>query len=258
MIRGISLLVMWMLLVGFSVPADAQVLCTNPSGLVFVRTQCKGNEIQLDPVTLGLVDDLLTRVETLEAKLACMTKIGDNVFFDACNVHIRSGSGDTFGAVNGTGNLIIGYNENDGSDTKSGSHNLVIGADHTYTSYGGLVAGFNNAVTGTYASVSGGQANLASGFLASVSGGEVNHASGTAASVSGGRHNVASAASVSVSGGQNNLASSTTSSVSWGARNTASGGSSSVSGGQANEASNNFDSVVGDLNQVFVDATMVH
>ena len=56
MIRGISLLVMWMLLVGFSVPADAQVLCTNPSGLVFVRTQCKGNEIQLDPVTLGLVD----------------------------------------------------------------------------------------------------------------------------------------------------------------------------------------------------------
>lgn len=55
MIWRILLLVMVMLLVGISAPAEADVLCTNPSGSVFVRTQCKGSEIQLNPVALGLV-----------------------------------------------------------------------------------------------------------------------------------------------------------------------------------------------------------
>jgi hypothetical protein len=35
--------------------ADAAVLCANPSGSVFLRTQCSGNETYLDPVALGLV-----------------------------------------------------------------------------------------------------------------------------------------------------------------------------------------------------------
>lgn len=55
MIWRILLLVMLMLLVGSSTPAEAEVLCTNPAGFVLVHTQCKGNEIQLDPVALGLV-----------------------------------------------------------------------------------------------------------------------------------------------------------------------------------------------------------
>ena len=42
------------------------------------------------------------------------------------NVHVRDGSGGTDGAVNGLGNLIVGYNEDSG-DTRSGSHNLVVG-----------------------------------------------------------------------------------------------------------------------------------
>ena len=52
----ILLLVLVMLFVGISAPADADVLCSNPSGSVFVRTQCKANERQLDPVALGLVE----------------------------------------------------------------------------------------------------------------------------------------------------------------------------------------------------------
>jgi hypothetical protein len=50
----IPLLVMVMQLVGISAPADAAVLCSNPSGSVFVRAQCKANEQQLDPAALGL------------------------------------------------------------------------------------------------------------------------------------------------------------------------------------------------------------
>src|SRR3954453_16403946 len=47
------------------------------------------------------VKELTDRVQELEAKLACMTKDGDEVIFDKCNVHIRSGSGKTDSAVNG-------------------------------------------------------------------------------------------------------------------------------------------------------------
>ena len=38
----------------FAVSAHAAVLCSNPSGSVFVRAACKGNETQLDPAALGL------------------------------------------------------------------------------------------------------------------------------------------------------------------------------------------------------------
>ena len=55
--------------------------------------------------------NLEQRIESLEALLSCMTKVGDDVFFDGCNLHIRDGSGDTEGSTNGLGNLIIGYNE---------------------------------------------------------------------------------------------------------------------------------------------------
>ena len=76
-----------------------------------------------------------------------------------------------------------------------------MGPFHTYSSLGGLTAGFDNAVSAPYASVSGGLSNTASGPVASVSGGSHNTASGIAASVSGGSDNTASGAFASVSGG---------------------------------------------------------
>ena len=77
------------------------------------------------------VKELTERVQELEAKLACLSKDGDNVVFEKCNVYIRNGSGKTDGAVNGLGNLIIGYNETTGENLKRmGSHNLVIGPEH--------------------------------------------------------------------------------------------------------------------------------
>ena len=50
------------------------------------------------------------------------------------NVQIVDGTGDTGGTPNGLGNLIVGYNASSG-DTRTGSHNLVVGDLHTYTSY---------------------------------------------------------------------------------------------------------------------------
>jgi hypothetical protein len=165
-----------------------------------------------DPVTRGqmavflkkladLVDqDVAGQTATLQAQITvlqtaagttpCMRRVGTNVIFEGCNVFVLSGTGATDAPVNGLGNLIIGYNEPSPgggiTEFRGGSHNLVVGRFHTYSSYGGFVAGSNNAVTEPAASVSGGSNNTASGNAASVSGGGSNTASGIVASVSGG------------------------------------------------------------------------
>jgi hypothetical protein len=120
------------------------------------------------------------------------------VVFSGANVYIQSGSGytddntsgwygDGSGTLTGLGNLIIGYNaELDGSFERTGSHNLVVGDDHSWTSYGGLVVGYQNTIAAAYASVSGGYYNTANGYYSSISGGNENTASGDYSSVSGG------------------------------------------------------------------------
>lgn len=152
----------------------------------------------------SLLDALIARISVLETTLASVTTEngGDDVVFTGVNVHVRSGSGSTDGTVNGLGNLIVGYNEDVGGDAaRTGSHNLIVGPEHSYSSYGGFVAGYYNSVSGANASVSGGYDNRASGSYSSVSGGLSNTASGSYSSVSGGYYNTASGAYSSVSGG---------------------------------------------------------
>ena len=117
------------------------------------------------------------------------------VIFEAANVLVWDGTGSTSGTPTGLGNLIVGYDElspDPWADDKTGSHNLMVGPQHTYSKYGGLVAGYNSSVTGAYASVSGGANNTASSVSSSVSGGYINTASGAYSSVSGGKDREAS------------------------------------------------------------------
>jgi len=162
------------------------------------------------------------------------------------NLRIVSGSGSTSDgtvdsgnnpipgtALTGLGNVIIGYNalRGDNTDDRTGSHNLIVGDQNTYSSFGGLAIGVNHTLSGPYASITGGYGNVASGFAASVSGGQGNAAQGQGASISGGASNQASGFCSSVSGGYNNSASGGFSSVSGGLSNTASGAFSSIGGG---------------------------
>jgi hypothetical protein len=153
------------------------------------------------------------------------------------NLHIVNGLGSTE-TVNGYGNLIVGYNElrGDRTDKRTGSHNIVVGMNHNFSSYGGLVVGYSNTISGSFASVSGGVGNNGSGLGASVSGGFSNTASGVNSSVSGGVGNTGNGPSASVSGGLSNTASGVNSSVSGGQSNFATDRSSSVSGGYGNSA----------------------
>ncbi|HKQ35383.1 MAG TPA: hypothetical protein VJT11_08785 [Nitrospiraceae bacterium] len=99
---------------------------------------------------------------------------GPHVIFHHANVHVQSGSGTTFGAsaLTGLGNLIVGYDEEltVGSRVGSGSHNLVVGPFHTYTSNGGAVFGEQNMISAQSASVLGGLKNQAEGDRSSILG----------------------------------------------------------------------------------------
>ena len=101
-------------------------------------------------------------IQSINAKLACVSPNSDynNVYFEGCNVHVRNTTGAT-NITDGFGNLIVGYDEGEGD--KTGSHNLVVGTRHTYSSYGGFVAGSLNSVTTPFGSVLGGVGRSAPG-----------------------------------------------------------------------------------------------
>ena len=149
--------------------------------------------------------------------------------FRGVNVQIVNGMGDTQ-TVNGTGNLIVGYNRpntngfvcsmgvtesaavclaNGGvwaQSHKSGSHNIVGGDFNNYSSWGGLVLGLENALSAPYTAVLGGARNRAEGSFATVVGGAYNTGSGIYSSISAGCDNHATGAFAAVAGGAQRLA----------------------------------------------------
>jgi hypothetical protein len=135
------------------------------------------------------------------------------IVITGANLRIVNGL-DRTDLPNGTGNLIVGYNEPRraqsvplvGPDNRTGSHNVVVGTGLNFDSVGGLVVGRDSSIgffavslgnlnraQGSFTAVNGGQLNLATGNFAVVSGGESNVASGFGAAVSGGNSNTADA-----------------------------------------------------------------
>jgi hypothetical protein len=163
--------------------------------------------------------------------------------FSGANVQIVNGEGKTE-STNGAGNLVIGYDLNTGGHAQSGSHDLILGGEQAFNSFGGLIAGYKNAISAPYASISGGYGSIASGELSSVSGGLTNEATNFEASVSGGTGNIASGEHASVSGGVANAAG-LDASVSGGQGNSAAGYATSVSGGNINKAEGFWSAVFG-------------
>jgi len=215
---------------------------------------------QLNTVAAGLAAVQGNSVLQLNGKLSLNTAdpARPTALFTGVNVQVVNGLNAT-ATTNNVGNLIVGYNEPFGTPARNGSHNIVVGTEHEYTNYGGLVAGRRNTISGYYASVSGGNTNIASGQRASVSGGQSNIASGDYSSVSGGYANTASGYYASVSGGQSNIAFANTSAVLGGANNRAGdqfglnpniGPYSTVSGGRYNIATGLYGSVSGGYSNI--------
>lgn len=149
--------------------------------------------------------------------------------FRGINVQIVNGTGETQ-AVNGLGNLIVGYNRaSEGNfvcslgvaaseaeclagggvwarSHKNGSHNIVGGDFNNYSSWGGLVLGVENTLGAPYASVLNGARNRAGGNFSTITGGSYNTATGIYSSVSAGFDNHANGAFSGVSGGAQHTA----------------------------------------------------
>ncbi|HWR96811.1 MAG TPA: hypothetical protein VN317_00160 [Candidatus Methanoperedens sp.] len=173
--------------------------------IVGAATKCLATETKIAWPDTAEIAALRRQVSDLQVLLQHFSRNGDDISITGANLWVTSGSGATDGAVNGRGNIILGYNASrvpaGGTDVRTGSHNLIIGDRQNYSSYGGMVVGYANMIAAPFASVSGGVSNLASGARSSVSGGFNNTASGGGASVSGGSENTASGTKSSVSGG---------------------------------------------------------
>ena len=160
------------------------------------------------------------------------------------NVRLDNGAGTTYGASNGLGNLILGYNESEGGhrdaegnfmdgEVRVGSHNLVVGAGHTYGSNGSLLGGYNNSLFGQGSAILSGQASLATGTWSAILGGLDNRATATNTCISGGHSNTASGDRASVSGGLLNISS---------------GIATSILGGQYMQVSEQYETASGQYN----------
>ncbi|MDH3997742.1 MAG: hypothetical protein OET90_02780 [Desulfuromonadales bacterium] len=223
------------------------------------------------------IDDLLTRVATLEADVAPIKTssvfdlapyvsvdtntlngvVGPHVIFTGANVHVQSGSGFTYDAdynggqpFTGLGNLILGYNEYGGRIyDRNGAHNLILGFGNGFSSYGGLVAGEENNVTGVMSATLSGWRNIASDWNSVVVNGEYNTASNYNTTVVGGYSNLATGMATAVLGGYQNEALGSHSTVSGGSQNEANGAKSSVSGGRNNATSHTTSTIGGGANR---------
>jgi len=116
--------------------------------------------------------------------------------------------------VNGTGNLIVGYNElgNPNGNERTGSHNIVVGKGNSYSSFGGLVVGHDNRIGaadiphfGAYSSILGGRDNYARATRCAIVGGLNDFANNDYTVVLGGQNNEAYGDYCSILGGSGNV-----------------------------------------------------
>jgi hypothetical protein len=122
------------------------------------------------PLSLSIPE----RFAALEHKLTPLTfnAATHELVITGVNLRLVNGLGSTE-TTNGVGNLIVGYNEprDGGENVRTGSHNVVVGPQHQFSSVGGLVVGLQNEIHGAFAAVSGGVGNTAAGAHAAISGG---------------------------------------------------------------------------------------
>jgi hypothetical protein len=232
--------------------ASTPVLSANAGGECPAKTIHKATvTYKAEPLPgeaeLEQLDKLLPHVSYTESGVGGKPTIR----FSGVNVQVVNGEGTT-ASSNGAGNLVIGYDENTGAGrglpgAQTGSHDLILGEEEEFTSYGGILAGNINAITAPFASVVGGEDNTASASFSSVSGGFFNSASGPYSQLSGSSDSSASGRNASVTGGLHNHAAGNLSWIGGGSANTVGAGGEfgAVSGGAENAAEAKFSSVYG-------------
>lgn len=144
-------------------------------------------KVKIDAYVVTLenrIAELEKTINELKTTFKGVNRKGSALIFNNMNVQITNGKGAT-ATTNGRGNLIVGYNESRGRDSRKGSHNIVVGGKNNYNSYGGIISGYNNSISGKYAFVGGGHNNYAGGDYSAINGGGKNNAKGKYSAISG-------------------------------------------------------------------------
>ncbi len=232
-----------------SVGQDVVLTCSGDCETLEPRVTELEDALASTQASLSDAEDLLAETSAalsdVQALLEGVSRTDSAIVISGANLQVVDGSGNTAGATNGLGNIIIGYNEGTAETQRTGSHNLIVGIGHAWTSFSGIVAGENNLISARAACVLGGKDNQATQLYSSVCGGSDNTASGQYASVGGGFSNTASGTNAAISGGCENSATNTYSAVSGGQAGVASGFWSSVTGGFTNKATAEHSAVSG-------------
>ncbi len=155
--------------------------------------------------SLDRIDERMAATENTLGPLSYDTR-AKTIVFTGVNVQIRNGTGSTGGANDGTGNLIVGWNEADDNDNRFGSHNVIIGSHHAWEGQSSLAVGFDHALLGDGVATIGGEANTAVGEGSVVLAGQDNRAIGAASVAIGGAENTLSEELSVTVGGVSNLA----------------------------------------------------
>ena len=227
--------------------------------LTLFTQQFEVEGIMLDSLTLEAafllmmtqIVELQGQVEALEA--AVVPGLSDHVsvvddetlLVSGVNLQLVNGLGQT-STANGSGNLIVGYNESDSTTIeRGGSHNLVLGRWNQYSSFSGIVHGLHNAVLNDESAVIAGSNNVVSGVRSAVLGGDQNTASGNKVVTIGGVNNEAKGSVTVVVGGNENTADGEASIILGGAGTQSLGSQNAVLGGGGNLADGYRGAVVG-------------
>jgi hypothetical protein len=185
-------------------------------------------------------------LDTLNARLGCVLRFSGprDFIVDGCNLHVQNGVGQT-GTTNSYGNLIIGYNKNEVSK-RTGSHNIIVGDLHEYTSYGGIVSGVENTLAASNATILGANQSSANFTSATILSADRGIADGNVVLIGGQRnYGGANAHFSAVVGGVENQVTGSNAVAVAGTMNTAAGSGSLVCGGSENSASGGRDVACG-------------
>ncbi len=182
--------------------ASAQAICRRVAAVETTTANTRAEVAAIDPE----IQSLTARVEASEATLA-------PVSFDpragawtltGVNLQVRNATGSTDGAGDGTGNIIVGWNEAGEDDTRSGSHNVVVGSGHAWESHSGVVSGTDHLLASAGGAALGGEGNTVTADGAVAIGGQDNVAAGLLTVTIGGVDNVAEGELSMTAGGSGN------------------------------------------------------
>ncbi|MBI4603279.1 MAG: hypothetical protein HY721_15100 [Planctomycetes bacterium] len=166
------------------------------------------------------LNELKQRVAELEALTRDMSIVegdarvpGRTVLFTGVNVQIVTGLGRTE-TTNGVGNLIVGYQEfrgqaegpptEEGVNTRTGSHNIVVGARHNYSSSSGLLVGAESSLIGPGCAILGGHGSRVLGSHSVIVGGAGSCTHGSGSVIVAGENNTTNGGASAIIGGVGN------------------------------------------------------